>query len=181
MFYIYGRFRGTDIAWTLIMESEGSPRNVGAHIPDYRASHSRRKSLSLSPPWRHRMSIWGPSVSNFLHPSLLVSLLDAKLSFTNPYIWTIKTDIQDSNLTSTKIWLRPWLMNRSSDEWFSSIWKENTKKNVKTEKTNKMQQSNVYYQLLPQHVSGTIIPIFRRTKIVLLHMEYYSGSAGCGW
>ena len=34
------------------------------------------------------------------------------------------------------------------------------------EKTNKMQQSDVYYQLLSQHVSGIIMPIFRRTKTV---------------
>jgi len=29
-----------------------------------------------------------------------------------------------------------------------------------------MQQSDVYYQLLSQHVSGIIMPIFRRTKVV---------------
>ena len=29
-----------------------------------------------------------------------------------------------------------------------------------------MQQSDVYYQLLSQHVSGIIMPISRRTKIV---------------
>jgi len=34
------------------------------------------------------------------------------------------------------------------------------------EKTNKMQESDVYCQLLSQHVSGIIMPIFRRTKIV---------------
>jgi len=34
------------------------------------------------------------------------------------------------------------------------------------EKTNKLQQPDVYYQLLSQHVSGTIMPIFRRTKAV---------------
>jgi len=37
---------------------------------------------------------------------------------------------------------------------------------VKREKTNKMQQSDVYYQLLSQHVSGIIMPIFRRTNTV---------------
>ena len=37
---------------------------------------------------------------------------------------------------------------------------------VKSEKTNKMQQSDVYYQLLSEHVSGIFIPIFRRTKTV---------------
>jgi len=37
---------------------------------------------------------------------------------------------------------------------------------VKREKTNKMQQSDIYYQLLSQHVSGIIVPIFRRTKTV---------------
>jgi len=37
---------------------------------------------------------------------------------------------------------------------------------VKREKTNKMQQSDIYYQLLSQHVSGIIMPIFRRTKTV---------------
>ena len=37
---------------------------------------------------------------------------------------------------------------------------------VKREKTNKMQQSDVYYQLLSQHVSGIIMLIFRRTMTV---------------
>jgi hypothetical protein len=50
---------------------------------------------------------------------------------------------------------------------------------VKREKTNKMQQLDVYYQLLSEHVLGIIMPIFRRTKTVLLHMAYCSGSAGC--
>ena len=36
------------------------------------------------------------------------------------------------------------------------------------EKPNKMQQLDVYYQLLSQHVSDIIMPIFRRTKTVLL-------------
>jgi len=52
---------------------------------------------------------------------------------------------------------------------------------VKKEKTNKMKQSDVYYQFLSQHVSGIILPIFRRSKTVLLHVVYCSGSAGCGW
>ena len=55
------------------------------------------------------------------------------------------------------------------------------KQSAKREKTKKMQQSDVYYQLLSQHVSGIIMPIFRRSKTVLLHMEYRAGSAGCGW
>ena len=37
---------------------------------------------------------------------------------------------------------------------------------VKREKTKKMQQSHACYQLLSQHVSGIIMPIFRRTKTV---------------
>ena len=38
---------------------------------------------------------------------------------------------------------------------------------VKREKkTNTMQQSDVYYQLLSQHVLGIIMPIFRRSKTV---------------
>ena len=45
---------------------------------------------------------------------------------------------------------------------------------VKREKTNKMQHSDVYYQLLSQHVSGIIMPIFRRAKTVLLLMVYCS-------
>ena len=52
---------------------------------------------------------------------------------------------------------------------------------VKREKTNKIQQSGVYYQLLSQHVSGIIMPIFKRTKALLLHLVSCSGSAGCGW
>ena len=51
---------------------------------------------------------------------------------------------------------------------------------VKREETNKMEQSHVYYQLLSQHVSGIIMPIFRRTKALLLHLVCCSGSAGCG-
>jgi len=38
--------------------------------------------------------------------------------------------------------------------------------NVKREKTSKMKQSDVYYQLLSQHVSGIIMPIFKRKKTV---------------
>ena len=34
-----------------------------------------------------------------------------------------------------------------------------------------MQQSDVYYQLLSQHVSGIIMPIFRRTKTVCYCMR----------
>ena len=37
---------------------------------------------------------------------------------------------------------------------------------MKREKTKKMQQSDVYYQLPSQHVSDIIMPIFRRTKTV---------------
>jgi len=48
-------------------------------------------------------------------------------------------------------------------------------------KTNKMQQLDVYYYLLSQHVSGIIMPIFRRTKAQLLHLVYFSGYDGCGW
>ena len=44
--------------------------------------------------------------------------------------------------------------------------RQTDRQTVKREKTNKMQQSNVYYQLLSQHVSGIILPIFRRTKTV---------------
>ena len=35
---------------------------------------------------------------------------------------------------------------------------------VNREKTNKMQQSDVYYQLLSQHVSDIIMPIFQENK-----------------
>jgi len=48
---------------------------------------------------------------------------------------------------------------------------------VRREKTNKIQQLDVHYQLPSQHVSG----IFRRTKALLLHLVCCSGSAGCGW
>ena len=37
---------------------------------------------------------------------------------------------------------------------------------VNREKTNKMQQPDIYYQLPSQHASGIIMPIFRRTKTV---------------
>ena len=35
--------------------------------------------------------------------------------------------------------------------------------------------------LLSQHVSDIIMPIFRRTKALLLHLVCCSGFAGCGW
>jgi len=35
--------------------------------------------------------------------------------------------------------------------------------------------------ILSQHVSGIIMPIFRRTRSVLLHVVCCVGSAGCGW
>ena len=66
--------------------------------------------------------------------------------------------------------------------WMKLIRKRSWKRSVKREKkTNKMQKLDVYYQLLSQHVSDIIMPIFRRTKAVLLHLVYCSGSAGCGW
>jgi len=34
---------------------------------------------------------------------------------------------------------------------------------------------------LSKHVSGIIMPIFRRPRRVLLHVVYCAGSAGCGW
>ena len=37
---------------------------------------------------------------------------------------------------------------------------------VKRQKTKKMQQLDVYYQLMSKHVSGNIMPTFRRTKTV---------------
>ena len=49
---------------------------------------------------------------------------------------------------------------------------------MKREKTNKMQQSGVYYQLLSQHVSGIIMPIFRRTKAMLLYLVSVSTCFG---
>ena len=44
--------------------------------------------------------------------------------------------------------------------------KTDNKMCTERKKSNKMQRSDVYYQLLSQHVSGIIMPIFRRTKIV---------------
>ena len=58
---------------------------------------------------------------------------------------------------------------------------EQSVKREREKKTNKMLQLEVYYQLLSQYVSGIIMPIFRRTKALLLHLVYCSGSAGCGW
>jgi len=34
---------------------------------------------------------------------------------------------------------------------------------------------------ISQHVSGIIMPIFRRTRRMLLHVVCCAGSAGCGW
>ena len=51
--------------------------------------------------------------------------------------------------------------------FFRFLWPCVLSKSVKREeKTNKMQQSDVFDQLLSQHVSGIIMPIFRRTKTV---------------
>jgi len=49
---------------------------------------------------------------------------------------------------------------------FNETEKSGNTQTVKREKTNKIQKSDVYYQLLSQHVSGIITPIFRRTKTV---------------
>ena len=49
-----------------------------------------------------------------------------------------------------------------------------------------MQQLDVCYKLLSQHVSGIIMPIFRRTKVLLLHLVYIGlvlldvVGSGCG-
>ena len=51
-----------------------------------------------------------------------------------------------------------------------NIIKQKTK--YEERKNQKMQQLDVYYQLLSQHVSGIIMPIFSRTKVLLLHLVY---------
>jgi hypothetical protein len=47
-----------------------------------------------------------------------------------------------------------------------TVHRERFVKREREKKTNKMQQSDIYYQLLSQHVSGIIMPIFGRTKTV---------------
>ena len=37
------------------------------------------------------------------------------------------------------------------------------------------------FSTISQHVSGIIVPIFRRTRRMLLHVVCCAGSAGCGW
>ena len=49
------------------------------------------------------------------------------------------------------------------------------------EETNKMQQLRCLLSILSQHVSGIIMPIFRRTRRVLPHVVCCARSAGCGW
>ena len=57
-------------------------------------------------------------------------------------------------------------------------WVE-TRLSLKREKTNKMQQSDVYYQLLSQHVSGIIMPRLQENKDrVLLHTVYCAVTSG---
>ena len=48
--------------------------------------------------------------------------------------------------------------------------------------TTTMQQSDIYYQLLSQHVSGIIMPLFRRTKTVR-YCVWCTALVllGCGW
>ena len=71
---------------------------------------------------------------------------------------------------------RQWTYNEDLRSCDRASWAK-----CEERKTNKMQQLDVYYQLLSQHVSGIIMLIFRRTKALLLHLVYCSGSAGCGW
>jgi hypothetical protein len=53
-------------------------------------------------------------------------------------------------------------------------------------KPNKMQQLDVYYYFLSQHVTGIIMPIFSRTNALLLHLVYIGlvlldvFGSGCG-
>ena len=45
-----------------------------------------------------------------------------------------------------------------------------------------MQQLDVYYELLSQHVSVIIMPIFRRKKGPVTAFDVcWSGFVGCGW
>jgi len=46
------------------------------------------------------------------------------------------------------------------------------------EKPNKMKQLGVYYQHFFQHVSGIIMPIFRGTRRVLLHVVCCAVTSG---
>ena len=70
-------------------------------------------------------------------------------------------------------------MDRSAGAYGSSRKKKRPTCEVR-ENTNKMQQLCLL-STLSQHVSGIIMPIFRRTRRVLLHVVCCADSAGCGW
>jgi hypothetical protein len=111
-------------------------------------------------------------------PTLLVS---AELALTGPQLWQRSCKLDA--LQSVTYW--QGLVTQCDSEcvllvagteccvsfrflWpciVSKIWKE---------KTNKMQELDVYYYyLLSQRVSGIIMPIFRRLKALLLHLVLF--------
>jgi len=49
------------------------------------------------------------------------------------------------------------------------------------EKTNKMQQSDIYYQLVSTCFGHNYAHLQENKDRVLLHTVYCAGSAGCGW
>ena len=52
---------------------------------------------------------------------------------------------------------------------------------VKRGKTNKMQQSDVYYQLVSTRFEHHYAHLQENKDRVLLHVVCCAGSAGCGW
>ena len=94
-------------------------------------------------------------------------------------------EIDTTSVSSSRKYLFRLLAERSIDEWkmkvmeemnilhktkegrltgFRFLWPCIMSKVWRERKTNKMQQSDVYYQFLSQHVLGIIMSIFRRTR-----------------
>ena len=67
-------------------------------------------------------------------------------------------------------------------QWFCSFCIKHNSCKLWSERENQQDATvRCLLSTLSQHVSGIIMPIFRRPRRVLLHMVCCAGTAGCGW
>ena len=75
----------------------------------------------------------------------------------------------------------PWLWRQHVSVSFRFLWPCIVSKLWRERENQQDATVRCLLSILSQHVSGIIMPIFRRTRRVLLHVVCCAGSAGCGW
>ena len=116
-------------------------------------------------------TLYNVSTSSCAHLTIILSSLSFQSSSINP-LFPISLLIPSTQvrLRLGRFRLPGGLHFKAS---FDKLWSERENQQDATVRC--------LFSTISQHVSGIIMPIFRRTRRTLLHVLCCAGSAGCGW